>query len=226
MRSLRKVLIIIISLQACIEPFNPDISKYDDVLVVDATLTNESPAAVVKLTRSFPYNSNISKAETGAMVIISDENGTTYTLQEVSDGLYQSDESLKPVTGRNYNVHIVTSDGSEFESDYETMLQAAPIDSLYYNILINNPRQQGSGQNGVEISVDSNNPDDTFSRYYKWTWKETWEIRPPYPYPAEQKSCWQSQSSAGIHIETTENLVSNDINHKNLFFISTNQNKL
>ncbi len=226
MKSLYKALIVAISLQACIEPFTPDISKYDDLLVVDAFLSNENTAATVRLSRSFPYGSNISDPETGAIVIISDAEGNDFALNEISDGLYTSDASLVPVVGDQYMIHILTSDGSEFESDYQEMLRAVPIDSVYFSTVIDEPRVQGSGVNGVNIYTRSQVTDNSFSRYYRWQWEETWEIRPPFPYPAEQKSCWEDQLSAGIHIGTTENLVSNDLTAEKLFFIPTSQNKL
>ncbi len=226
MRALMKVLIVLISLQACIEPFNPDIRKYDNLLVVDAFLTNDSPAATVKLSRSFPYNSNVSPPETNAVVILTDESGTDFTLDEVSDGQYQSGPGLVPVIGNKYMLHIVTSDGAEFESDYQEMLKAVPVDSVYYSIDINDPHTQGSSQNGVNVYINSDDAGSSYSRYYKWEWDETWEIMPPFPYPEEQKSCWQSQRSNGIHIGTTENLVRNEVKKENLFFVPTSQNKL
>ena len=226
MRSLFKVLILLIGLQACVEPFTPDISKYDDLLVVDAALTNEKPAATVKLNRSFPYTSDVSKPETNAMVVITDETGASFPLQEMTNGVYRSDASLVPVTGRHYQLHIVTSDGAEFESDEQQMLKAVPIDTISYSMVIEEPRVQASPQNGVNVFISSRVTDPSLSRYYKWVWEETWEIHPPFPYPGEQKICWQNQESIGIHIGTTENLVTNDLRDENLFFVPASASKL
>ncbi len=226
MKPLIKVLILLVSLQACVEPFSPDITKYDDLLVVDAFLSNEETAAVVKLSRSFPYQSDVSKPETSAIVIVSDEDGKNYPLSETSDGLYESGSDLVAVTGKQYMLRIVTSDGSEYESEFQELLRAAPIDSVDFSIAIEDHGTQGSALNGVRIVLNSDDSQDIFSRYYKWNWVETWEIKPPYPYPDQQQSCWQSQRSSGIHIGTTQNLVSNSVKNENLFFIGTNQNKL
>jgi hypothetical protein len=69
------LLLMFIAFTACVEPFDPEIDSYEDILVVDGIITDEEVAARVRLSRSYPYDENRSNAETNAIVIISDDAG-------------------------------------------------------------------------------------------------------------------------------------------------------
>jgi hypothetical protein len=219
-----KILIIFL-LQAvlfpsCIEPFEPEIKNYENLLVVDGLLTNSEPAAVVYLSRSFPYNSSNSLKEKAANVSISDESGSVYILNEISAGKYVSAANLTPVTGSRYTLRIVTSDGMEYRSVPQEYLTAPPIDSVYYEVTRDNDQAEG-----ISLFVDASGADQG-SRYYRWEWEECWMVISQYFKPGEPNICWSYDMSKGVFIGSAAQLEQNVLRKQKLYFQGTFSNKL
>lgn len=214
-----------ISLIACVEPFNPEIDSYEEILVVDGIVTNEDVSVQVRLSRSYPYDQNRSNSETNAIVIVSDAAGNNYNLAEIDDGYYIYDgDDLNPGAGDLFRLYIMTENGEEFESDYQEMLQAAEMDSVYFIDYRGNPSASYVNKEGVDFYVSTNGGENE-SRYYKWEWEESWKILPPLNYPAV-KYCWQYSVSSGINIATTENLSENILMNEFIYHVPFSQNKL
>ena len=219
------LLLMLITLTACVEPFDPQIDSYEEILVVDGIVTDEEVAARVRLSRSYSYDQNRSNAETNAIIILSDETGNNYTLTEVDDGYYTYEgNDLNPEVGKLFKLYIMTRDGEEYESDYQEMLQAPDIDSVYFVDYRGNPSSSYVNREGVDFYLNAEGGEDK-SRYYKWEWEESWKILPPINYPAV-KYCWQFNESSGINIATTENLAENVLNNEFIYHVPFTQNKL
>jgi hypothetical protein len=212
-------------LASCVEPFDPEIDSYEEILVVDGIVSDEDISAKVRLSRSYSYNEDRSNPESNAIVIVSDEEGNNFTLSETDDGYYTYDKpDLSPVPGKYYKLYIMTSGGSEYESDYQEMLQVPEIDSLYYIDHRGKPSASYINREGVDFFVSTSAEEDK-SRYYKWEWEESWKILPPINYPTI-KYCWQYNQSSGIHIATTENLSENKLENEFIYNVPFSQNKL
>ncbi len=204
---------------SCVEKFTPDIHGYENVLVVDALLSDETPAATVKLSYSFPYEENVTRPVRGALVQILDATENGWTLTETAAGLYQSDPDLIPQSGGKYKLRIVDNSGEIYESDYEEFLEAPVIDSIYFRQFYNSISHPYAGEEGIEIHAAAHaGPENP--RYYEWRWIETWEIVPPVNLNGF-RPCWQRSTSPFISVSTTENLIENKIVDANLYFISS-----
>ena len=84
------------------------------------------------------------------------------------DGIYTS-PNLNLVLNQEYRLRITTSNGKEYLSDYVIAKKTPLIDSLGF-------RQEDKGvQVYVNAHDDSNN-----TRYYRWDFDETWEIKSYY----------------------------------------------
>ena len=81
----------VLFLGSCVEPFNPDIKKYDNILVVDGLITNLDEPCIVELTRSMHYQDIVPERETGATVLVIDDDDNVYEFTERSRGKYTSD---------------------------------------------------------------------------------------------------------------------------------------
>jgi len=205
---------------SCIEPFTPPgIEKYNDVLVIDGRLSNEIPAASVTISSSFQYGKNVTRPVGDALVRIVDEEGVAFNLAYTSKGIYASDSTFIPVTGQKYMLRIVDNKGGVYESDYETLIKAPVIDSVYYNELFNTPYHPYTGEEGVEIHAAAHG-DAGNTNYYEWKWHESWMIVPPVNLKGT-RPCWQKMSSTPISISSTESLGENRLSDINLFFISS-----
>jgi hypothetical protein len=223
-RSFCKILLIFFLPAAisssCIEPFEPEIKNYENLMVVDGLLTNSEPSAVVYLSRSFPYNSSNSIREKSAIVSIVDETASVYTLNEISAGKYVSDIDLVPREGVKYTLQITTSDGKEYRSYPQEYLAAPAIDSVYYEVT------RGTDQaEGITLFLDARGEDQA-SRYYRWEWEECWMAISPFFKPGVPNICWSYDNSRGVFIGSTAQLEQNALRKQKLYFQGTNSNRL
>lgn len=200
------ILISLFLICTCIDPYKPTLSGYESLLVVDALLTDANTSNSVKLTRTLLNQSGIPPPVDDAIVFITDDEGSSSTLINKGYGLYKTDSlEFKGTVGRTYSLHIITSDGKEFESDPCLMLSVADIDSIYYGAdqeVVNNGTQL---ENGLSIYIDSKGDDNS---YYRWDFEETWKYKIPNPkkydyidsltiimIPEVKEYCWKSRKS-------------------------------
>ena len=84
-------LILYIFISGCVEPIDIDESlKFENAIVIEATITNEYKYQEIFLSNSFSFDDNGYVAETNASVKIVDENQNTYVFHENSSGKYIS----------------------------------------------------------------------------------------------------------------------------------------
>ena len=94
---------MILICSACIEPYDPDITGYEDILIIDGLLTDDPESSVIRLSRSFHYNEVIELPESGATVLIKDDLDNVTSLYEKSPGVYRSeDPGFRGIVGRSY----------------------------------------------------------------------------------------------------------------------------
>jgi hypothetical protein len=116
--------------------------------------------------------------------------------------LYTGKTAISP--DDKYKLNITTQDQRKYSSDFIDIQEAPPIDSVYW---VPSP-------NGVALYVDSHDPNGS-TRYYRWTFDETWKFRTPYlaykelingqliDVPPANNICWKSSSSAAILVYST-----------------------
>jgi len=123
------VALLVFSLTGCEKIIDLDLKTTAPVIVVDGQVTNSvAVGSFVKLSYTNTVKSDNSIVPlTGATVTIQENNGTVYTLQEVSNGVYQN-AGLVGVTGNTYNLKVVTNDGTLTSSS--TMPAMVNFDSL------------------------------------------------------------------------------------------------
>lgn len=227
-RHIRKYIILGIFglIAGCIEPFEPDIDRYENVLVVDGTLTNEDEDLFVRLSRTFGYYDLEELMVIGAVVAVMDDEGNSAIYDEISPGLYKLDKGIMPgIVGRSYKLMIETADEKVYESDFEILKKPVEIDSVFYEV------REDIGTlgkvDGVQLYLNSKD-EESETHYYRWDWTETWEFFVPYQKPGyeSKRICWKENISSNITIANTLQLVE-DYNYKQkLNFVSTAGNKL
>jgi hypothetical protein len=200
-------------LTGCIEEFDPPSEGFENLLVVEAFLTNESEPFEVKLSRTMPLDTIIWIPETGAQVSISNGSGEEYGLEEVNEGIYRFLGNLNARIGESYQLHLKTSNGYSYVSDPVTMCDTPPIDSVTWKY----EKMPTGDVMGVQIYVNTHDPGNN-TWYYRWQWKETWIFYTPSPAviywedglikPMTEKTnaCWKTGRSTDILIGTSKNL--------------------
>lgn len=195
----------------CVDPYSPNIDRFESLLVVDALITDEDAPNCVKLSRSSQFQGLYAKV-TGAVVVVSDDMGNNFTLTEKDDGEYWTDPAIfRGEVGKSYTLSITTPDGEEFVSNSCLMYPAVEIDSIYYGYFEAIPEGYSEPYEGINIYVDS--PAESVSGYRRWIYDEWWKFRIPYPVYAEYINdstilpvnlkndlCWSHNSSSNINI--------------------------
>jgi hypothetical protein len=159
----------------CIEPFEPDIDESRNVMVIDGRLIDTQGIQTISISRSSLYNDPQFRPVSGCVVRVEDSEGSGITFLENDNGIYQSD--LEPdflAVGKAYKLQVITPEDEVYESEYDTLLACAPIDSLSYKLEVQGTSNTRINYFGIRIYADmKGSPEE--SRNYMWTFEETWE---------------------------------------------------
>ncbi|MES1220017.1 MAG: DUF4249 domain-containing protein, partial [Bacteroidota bacterium] len=117
----------------CKEEFSPPATAASyDFLVVDGFINAGNTPTNFKLSRTLKLKDTITyKPERGAAMSIEGENGFSSSLREDSAGSY-SGGPYNFIAGNKYRVHVTTTNGKEYLSDFVSVNIAPPIDSIFW----------------------------------------------------------------------------------------------
>ncbi|MFI5185247.1 MAG: DUF4249 domain-containing protein [Chitinophagales bacterium] len=197
----------------CKKPYEPKaITQIDNLLVVEGVINgNPNSPTTISLSRLRRLNdSSYNKPELNASVLIEEEAGSTFPLQERDSGYYSSG-NLTLDASKKYRISISTSDGGKYSSDFTNILQTPPIDTITWE------------QNkDVTLYLDSHDPLNQ-THYYRWDYVETWEYHSffntivryrndtvVYEFNDQIHICWKSANSTEILLGSSVAL-SNDV---------------
>ena len=175
-QSFHKVLLVLSLLiyQGCTEeiPLQQE-TEFEEVLVVEATITNELKNQVIMLSKAFRLDEAGPKPETNATVKVIDENGVNYDFSETENGIYTSNTMFAAQPNIDYHLEIITGDGKTYNSTNMSFSQPTKIDNIYAERDFNE-----NGEEGVSIYVDTEDATNS-SKYYRYVYKETYKIIAP-----------------------------------------------
>lgn len=155
----------------CKDKYFPEIpSTETNFLVVEGVLNAGNEPTTVRITRTYDINGNIGnlRGETNAVVTVEGNDNSSRPLTMADAGTYQS-RNLALSANNEYRLRIKTMDGKEYLSSYVKVKTSPEIDSVSYK------PQDGNMQLYVNTHDPANN-----TRYYKWSYEETWEINSYY----------------------------------------------
>lgn len=163
--------LIYFSILSCTEPYALQTETFEDILVVEASITNELKTQEIKLTRTYQLEQFNPLIETKAKIYVKDNLGNQYNFEEIN-GKYLSTVPFQAVLNSNYTLHIATADGGVYVSNNQKLTTATSIESINANVASKN------GENGVQISINSKDLTNT-SKYYRYTYEETAKVTVP-----------------------------------------------
>ncbi len=244
MKAIIYVTLLACCIGACVEPFQPEVGEYDSTLVVDGIFSNSDEPSIVLLSRSFAYADDQGPPIEGAQLMIEDDQGNSTSLTETQAGVYETNPAtFKGQIGRSYRLLILTPEGEAFESDWEIMKAAPPIESVRSQFeeripddALRNPVP------GMQFLVSTKDPENN-TQFYHWEFVETYEYGLRYPAIIEVAfgdrpgrgddevsfvkledyegfRCWKTEKSTRILIASTENRTEDIIEDFPIHFVS------
>lgn len=196
----------------CTEPYILETNTYEEVLVVEATITNELKKQEITLTKTARFEDASTQIEKGATIFITDNKGIRYDFKEES-GKYISTTEFQAVSGKEYRLNIKTSDGRTFESSSETLTPINPMQNVTATV------EPKDSLRGVAIKISSFDPTNT-SKYYRYEYEETYKIIAPkwvaskavvlsetsigiIPNPTNTRICYSSKKNTELLLTNT-----------------------
>jgi hypothetical protein len=157
----------------CTEKFELKTEDFEDVLVVEATFTDEFKKHEIKISRTFLLEDNAAVIERNANVKIIDSDTNEFVFLDYGNGIYVSDIAFQAVEDVSYQLIINTEDGKEYISNEEFLPKKATIDNLY-------PELVDIGTDyGVQLFVDTNE-DLGDAQFFRYEYEETYKVIAPY----------------------------------------------
>ncbi len=155
---------------ACVKTFTPDLSKYDELLVVDGEITDAPGPYTIILSLSSKVQEKASfKPYSNCKLEITDNVGNKAVLQEQSPGVYKTDSAaIRGVTGRSYKLSIVTSDGNLYESTADVLPDPLKIKSVYAELSYMDDPDYLYRREGLQFYLDTENSGTTVNPLF---WK-------------------------------------------------------
>src|SRR3982750_2723646 len=122
MRRFNLIPIAFLLMDACIEPLPVSVIHETNQLVVDGLITNDPGPYQVKLFYATRLDKTVRRpeVESGATVLILEQNGTSEKLVEILPGTYQTNSiGIQGEIGKSYQLRITTRSGKIYETAYQ-----------------------------------------------------------------------------------------------------------
>lgn len=212
---------------SCSKVYDSHVDTAQNMLVVDGRITNKKEAYHVTLTYAKPFNSSEkSTPVSGANVFVTDNLNNSYKFNERDKGDYVSDSlQFTGQPGHTYRLHILTTDGTEYESDPQRMFPEVSPDNAYAKfdnqVILNGVTGLKVSTHGASIFMDIRNQSDTVPRfrivsnlvlqyYNQGNFQLDWDH-----FLLLQYYCWQTVNINSNFNITDEDYLSNSASIKN-----------
>ncbi len=217
-------LLLLLCLSGCVAPFEPEIHKYENLLVVDGAVSNIPGSVYVKLSKTSSYDNRTENPINSASVTLIDDLDNRIPFINPAPGKYlPPDPDYAGQIGRSYKILIETVDGISCESVFEELKEPVQLGEVKYVFT----RHDGDGEWDLEIQVDVKNANN-LNDYFYWEYAETWEFEVPYtsPYEPDARVCYRTFKPPVFLINSTENLSQKQLLNYPLYPIDVNSNRL
>jgi hypothetical protein len=155
---------------SCTEQYIMQTNTFEDILVVNGIITNELRSQEIKLNRTYRLEEDKAPFEKGANVYVTDSDNVVYEFEEDVDS-YISKSEFKAVSGKTYQLNIITKDGKSYSSTPETLTAESEVK-------VTPTIQTINGEKGVQIDVSNYDPTSQ-SKFYRYEYNETYKIVAP-----------------------------------------------
>jgi len=230
MKKWEAILLSIIIFSGCKKPYNPPaITAPGTYLVVEGAIDAGSDSTIITISRTVKLSStSAANPVQHAIVTVESDQNAVYPLNETAKGRYVA-AGLNLDNTRKYRLSIKTTNNEQYYSNYESVLNSPPIDSLYYTI----------ATNGINIYTNTHDPANTV-KYYRWDYQETWIYHSAFnsyfysngdtvlirPANNQVYTCWGSDTSSNVLLASTFNLTNDVADNNPIAFVASTSYKL
>ncbi len=240
---LNKIIILAVSvslINSCIEPFMPKSINYNESMFIQGSVTdNPEMPPTVKISRTVPVVASDdytpgTKPEyvNGAFVYLYCDDGNEYILEQVGDGIYQlEDATFVGEAGKAYKI-LIAYGGEKYESDYETLIESPPIDSITYKVVETKISDDGQTVMGYKFYVSTHDDKPTPS-FFRWMVDIVYHYKAPFlsnrrwidnnlfeMYNYDVQNCWTTEDIGNVFVGNTKDMAENEIIEAPLHFQS------
>ncbi|MCK5442492.1 MAG: DUF4249 domain-containing protein [Maribacter sp.] len=164
---------LFLALAACTEPFPIATIKFEDILVVESTITNELKRQVVKLSRTIDLTDLDQAIIDNANVKVEGSDGSVFDFsQDTETRHYISNLEFQAMPDIAYTLKINTPNSQSYSSTAVSLTPVVEIDRVYPELRSEN------GKEGVQVMVDADNING-MGQYFRYEYEETYEILLP-----------------------------------------------
>ena len=145
---------------------------------ISGHISDEPGPYRVNVFRNFDVESreNLKTGVTAESVMISDAEGNSEMLSQVSSGVYETPvDGLRGKVGGVYKVTVGLSDGRTYESVPDTLKKGGVIDSVYYELVYRRVPEGTSYD--LRVYANSVAPVDNANTYFMWENKTTYKTK-------------------------------------------------
>ena len=222
------ILVIAVFFFSCKELYVPPSGTLNtSLLVVEANLDPSGTTSILLSRTTNLQDPTLIRTENNAVVTVEGKDNTVQSLVSQGNGYYNGNLSL--ILSQEYRLRIKNA-GKEYLSDYVRTISNPPLDSITWN----------QDNEGVRIYVNTNDPIGA-TKYFRWDYVETWEIRSYFPseyifvtgalrpriFPAEDvRVCWKHSPSTQIFLANSAQLQSGIISQVPVLQIVRGNEKL
>jgi hypothetical protein len=165
---------MILLMAGCIDQIPLRSTDYRENIVIEGFLSSENAVQRVSVSRTSILNERHFSAETGASVWIENSSGIKTLFPETQPGRYETVAS--GVVGQSYTLHVVLKDARSYVSEPVVLRPTPPIKQLNAEY----KPQQSATNAGIYFTVDASDSTNQ-TRFYRWDFESTFEIKTPFP---------------------------------------------
>lgn len=224
---------------SCTSPYEFEEETNEDILIVDGMITNQLKKHQIRLSRSYPFETD-PLPEKGATVEVVSSNGTTYSFIEKGDFLYEASMAFRAIEGQEYRVLITTRDGKTITSTPMELPPTAELEEVFAQATLNELDDPGIG---IYLNAESNNN----AQLYRVEYEETYKVVAPRwtPFDAvvvfegfstfatnvilretQEQVCYAFNPSNKIILRSTTNQTIDRIDQEEVLFLPIDSAKL
>ena len=205
------ILVYLIFLTSCVEPFDFVVENEQPELVIEAQISNKSYAETldypsdgryftVVLRRTSDVINIRDEVVSGASVILQDDSGQEWTYNEVLPGSGQYflvDQTFKAFDDKKYRLLIQISEEESYESSWEQLPSPAPgmgeicfEEIERYKTLYEAGKEVLKTVPAVSTNIELPKTNFSYPLFYRWNFEPYWAFVSPLASTTGNDSCW------------------------------------